>query len=178
MNGPQSWIASVVAAILGVMVVSVLVGPRLLHVAPRSATTQQTGSLPLGVCALSAEKLDLVESTRLEAKLVTYSSLESSDPDFPWRQFVPSPRPASWSRLTLPTPTPPPPYYWVVAGAGNYAIEIDPIHNGGKGGTASFHDSLGYVSADTCEGRGGKLDSHGWPAWFDKMLAVAEIKFK
>lgn len=181
MNGLRSWIAGVVAAMLGVMMVSVLVGPRLLHLAPRSVPPQVTGNLPPGVCSLSAEKLDLPNSTRVEAKLVTYRSANRSDPNFPWRQYPPPPRPASWSRLSLPPPTPPPPYYWMVALHGVYVWNVNHlprISSSTPPGPATFHDVLSYVSADTCEGRGVSAGSGGWPVWFDKMPAVVDIKFK
>jgi hypothetical protein len=176
-NGVQSWIAGVVATLLGVLVVSVLVAPRLLHLTPLAAGPYASGSLPPGVCSLSPAMLDLAHSTRVEAKLVTFDSADKNDPEFPFRQYPPPTRPASWSRITLPTPTPPPSYYWVIAEKGVYVWNVG--HGFGPDtGPSTFHDVLDYVSADTCEGRGVSAGGGGWPAWFDTMPAVTDIKYK
>ena len=177
MSGLQSWIAGLVAALLGVLVISVLVGPRLLHLTPRGAATYTVGSLPPGVCALTTAKLELSDSTRVEAKLVTYDAAQSHDPDFPFRQYPPPFRPASWSRISLPTPTPPPAYYWVVAQTGTYIWNVNHLPSA-TAGPSTFHDVLSYVSADSCEGLGFSAGGGGWPAWFDKMPAVTDIRYK
>lgn len=180
MNGVQSWIAGVVATLLGVLVVSVLVAPRLLHLTPMASGPHASGSLPPGVCSLSPAMLDLAHSTRLEAKLVTFESAENSDPNFPDRPYPQSPRPASWGRITPPISTPPPAYYWVLAEQGQYHIEmIGPPPQPPGASPPVFREILAYVSADTCEGRSVSAGGHvGWPAWFDKMPAVVDIKFK
>ena len=175
MNGPQSWIASVVGALLGVLVVSVLVGPRLAHLA---TTRTDSASLPPGVCTLRADKLDLADSTRLEAKLVTFASADTSDPNFPWHQYPPAPRPASWGRITPPPPTPLPAYYWVIAEQGQYQVDRSGFQPP-SATPAVFREILAYVSADSCQGRGVRAGGRlSWPAWFDTMPAVVDIKFK
>jgi hypothetical protein len=126
---------------LALLTVGVLVGPRLLHVTPprSSATHAAIISLPSGVCPLSTDTWSTDSgSTRVEAKLVTYESFVSSDPDFSWLK---EPLPASSSRPS----TPPPPYFWVIAEVGTYTLNIG--HFPPYAGPHAFHSNV-----DLCEG--------------------------
>jgi hypothetical protein len=69
----------------------------------------------------------------------------------------------------------------VIAEHGTYVWNVNhlpAVNDSGPTGPSTFHDVLTYVSADTCEGRGVSAGGGGWPAWFDKMPAVVDIKFK
>jgi hypothetical protein len=176
MNVAQRWVSTIVAGTLGVLVVSVLLGPRLLHVAepPIIARTNAAATLPAGVCTLSPDNVPMSASTRLEAKLVTFGAAQSSDPHFPWHVYS---VPASYARTNNPSQSPEPNYYWVVAALGEFHLGL-PRDPQSSAGVTSFHDLVLYVTADTCVTRSIKADSHGWPAWFDNMSATAKIKFK
>lgn len=176
---------------LAVLTVGVLVGPRLLHVMPpsRGGTHATVVRLPPGVCQLSTESWSTEsDSTRVEAKLVTYESFVSSDPDFSWLK---EPLPASSARPS----TPPPPYFWVIAEVGTYTFNIG--HFPPYAGPHTFRDLWIYVRADQCTAGGAirfpvqtrtpvdgwplsglHADGNGWPAWFDQMPAVTYIKIR
>ncbi len=198
MTGPPRWIAGAIGAMLAVLTVVVLVAPRLLHVMPPRNTARHAAvlSLPPGVCPLSTESWSAdSESTRVEAKLVTYDSLVSSDPDFSWLK---EPLPASSTRTTPATTTPP--YYWVIASIGNYSLDgvPRPPMPAPPTGTRTFHVMWIYLRADDCV-HGGTIrfpanldlapndgwptsglhaDGSGWPAWFDQMPGLAHVKIR
>jgi hypothetical protein len=162
-NGRQSRIAGVVAGLLVVLVVGVLIGERLHPVTPiRPSLHLDTRTLPPGVCMVTPDATVESGSTRMEAKLVTFQDLRSSDPS------------SYWSATPSPST-----YVWVVVGIGEYILEIPPTANHGiVGGTTTDQDEQYYLKGSDCTVMAVHLDRDGWPAWFDKMAAVAEIKFK
>lgn len=141
-----------------------------------SSSPARTGpiasSLPPGVCAPTYAQLENADATRIEAKLVTFDSLSTSDPNFPpgWRT---PPRSA---------------YFWVVAEVGNFTVES---HNPVALPTAAtFHMSIGYIQTTSdpkdpetlvnpCRGIGGSLSgATTWPRWFDQMPALIDVKIR
>jgi hypothetical protein len=183
---PERWIASVIGGMLAVVAVVVLVGPHLLHTTPSRATGAHATveSLPAGVCPLSTEGWP-TGLTRIGAKLVTYQAFFGS----------PTPEPASSPRTTWRS-TPPPPYYWVIAATGTY--DLGPIPMPAPGiGRAIVHSLSSYVRADQCT-PGGAINfpfktfvmidgwpvagltakGSGWPAFFDELPAVIDMKIR
>jgi hypothetical protein len=184
-TGPQRWIGGVAGGLLAVLAVGVLVGPRLVHAAPGATRTHATVvSLPAGVCPLSTEGWP-PGLTRIEAKLVTYRAFFGS----------PTPEPASAARTTW-LSTPPPPYFWVIAATGTYDLGPVPMPAPGIG-HAIVHSLSTYVRADQCT-PGGAISfpfetyvmvdgwpvagltakGNGWPAFFDRLPAVAHMKIR
>jgi hypothetical protein len=185
-TGPPRWIAGVVGGMLAVLAVGVLVGPRLLHVtASRPVVTHSTvDSLPAGVCSLSTEGWP-AGLTRIEGKLVTYRAFFG----------LPTPEPASSARTTWRS-TPAPPYFWVIAATGAY--DLGPIPMPAPGiGHSIVHSLSTYVRADQCipgaaitfpfktyvmvDGwpvSGLTAGGDGWPAFFDRLPAVVQIKIR
>lgn len=164
MNGRQSRIAGVGAGLLAVLVVGVLVGPRLVHATPpRAAETHPTAvTLPPGVCTVTPDATVESGSTRMEAKLVTFQDLRSSDPS------------SYWSATQSPST-----YVWVVVGIGEYILEIPPTDNHGiVGGTTTDQDEQYYLKGSDCTVMAVHLDRDGWPAWFDQMPAVVHMKIR
>lgn len=134
-------------------------------------------NLPQGVCAPTYEQLLDPNATRIEAKLVTIATLSAGDPQFPpaWKS---PPRSA---------------FFWVVAGAEVFSLDApNGLH--GLGPTAPgtpkpFHFYLAYLQANVdpadpesvahpCRAIGGELNNGPWPAWFDKMTAMAEARIR
>lgn len=141
------------------------------HASP-TPTGPIASNLPSTVCAPTYEQLRNPEATRIEAKLVTFATASSSDPNFPPAWESP-PRSA---------------YFWVVAESGTF---VAPPHDLGMNTEpVIFHFSLGYVQAVSdssdpetishpCRGIGGSLNRDGpWPAWFDQMPALADVKIQ
>ena len=76
--------------------------------------------------------------------------------------------------MPVPTvPTPAPTYVWVVAEEGTFDLKA-PVPPGASLGT--FKELVVYVTADSCRGESVTADGLGWPSWFDKMAALAEIE--
>jgi hypothetical protein len=187
-TGPPRWIAGVVAGMLAVLAVGVLVAPRLLHATPsRTATHTAVESLPLGVCPLSTEGLADASTSRMEAKLITFRSFVSSDPDFRWLQ-----NPDVQRQRT----TPPPRYFWVIVSSGTFDLGLIPRPMP-QTGPETFHDLWIYVRADQCTAGGAihfpiqtntpvdswpldgmSANSKGWPSWFDQMPAVMHMNIR
>jgi hypothetical protein len=126
-------------------------------------------NLPDGVCAPTYKQLSDPNATRIEAKLVTRDTLMKSDPDFP----------PTWRTGTT--------YFWVVAELGTFTVD-GPLPPGETPPT--LHVALSYLAAtidpndpesvaNPCRGIG-VTGSGGfaWPAWFDQMTAIDDVKIR
>jgi hypothetical protein len=136
-----------------------------------SPTSPIASNLPPGVCAPTYEELMNPDATRIEAKLVTFDILMRSDPDFPPGWMTP-PRSA---------------YFWVVALQGSFTVQPHSI--AGNSTPQTFHLAIGYIQANSdasdpetiahpCRGIGGSTTNGPWPAWFDQMAALDDVKIR
>ena len=129
-------------------------------------------NLPDGVCAPTYQQFSDPKATRIEAKLVTIATLSTSDPNFPpgWKS---PPRSA---------------YFWVVAEVGTFIVKPH-VPTNANPTPSTFHTALSYIQANTdpsdpetlvnpCRSIGGSLTDGPWPAWFDDMSALADIKVR
>jgi len=101
--------------------------------------------------------------------LVTRDTLMKNDPEFV----------STWHTDTL--------YFWIVAEAGDFTLDV-PMPAGGT--PPELHNSLSYVQANVvasdpesvahpCRGiavRGDRATL--WPAWFDRMPAIQDVKIR
>ncbi len=124
--------------------------------------------LPSGVCVPTYEQLSNPDATRIEAKLVTREILIQSDPN-----FAPGSNPAK--------------YFWIVANVGTLTVEAPKppgakapvLHNWLSYRVGSVDPAVPESIASPCRvfelsGGGGAA----WPAWFDGMAAVGDIKIR
>ncbi len=168
MTERQTRIATVVTAMLGILVVAVMLGPRLLHFSA-PAVKHLSANLPAGVCTLSTDRLPVSAATRMEAKLVTFDTAQSNDQYFPFRQDPSS----SGPRINRPSPLPQ--YFWIVAAEGTFPdTAFQPL---GTSAVGPFTGLIFYLAQDSCQVEQVRNWS-GWPIWFDKMTAVADLKIK
>lgn len=163
------WLAVcvVMAAVASAACVAHSVGPAT-YVSP-PLTAPIASNLPSGVCVPTYNEVGDVNAIRIEAKLVTRETLLTTDPDFP------------------PTLRPGTEYFWVVAKTGQFTIN-GPMPPGGNPPTLREVVILLQASADPAD-RGSPADlcnlvsltggeSPVWPAWFDKMTAIADVKIR
>jgi hypothetical protein len=141
---------------------------RTTQVSPRP-TDPIASNVPSGVCAPTYNEVSDVNATRIEVKLVTREALLTSDPDFP---------------PTLRSGTK---YFWAIAKIGQFTI-YGPMPPGGT--PPSLHEVVILLQAsadpadpgsraDLCNlvsltGRGATV----WPAWFDQMTAIDDVKVR
>jgi hypothetical protein len=169
MKGPQAVVANVGAALIAVVAVAVLLGPRVFHAASATPSPKPSSiSLPPGVCALSLNQLPASQATRIEAKLVTFETAVTDDPYFRGTKGTS----ATGARLSYPSPTSA--FYWVVAAEGEFHLNA-PVPPGGA--LPEFNALVFHVRTDSCQ-----IDQTtsiiAWPSWFDKLPSVADLKLK
>jgi hypothetical protein len=158
------------AAVLAVVIVTAfLLIPHSGQPAQRAAAPSPSfpSNLPPGVCAPTVEQLKDPGATRIEAKLVTRETLSKSDPNFS-SGFRPAVK-----------------YFWVVAELG--VLNIEPIGPPPNFTPKPFHFVLSYILATSdpsdpgtspCTGVGITASGGPWPAWFDEMEGLADVKIK
>ena len=136
-----------------------------------TATGPIASNLPAGVCAPAYEQLRNPSAIRIEAKLVTFDTLSTTDPTFPPGWKTP-PRSA---------------YFWVVAELGTFTVQPHSI--AGNSSPETFSLSIAYIQATSdpadpetlahpCRSIGGSASNASWPAWFDGMGAIEDVKIR
>jgi hypothetical protein len=168
MKGPQSIVANVGAALIAIMAVAILIGPRLFHADSVPLTNPSSMSIPPGVCVLSADQLPVSQATRIEAKLITLETALAKDPYFHRTDG----RTATGARTSHQSPTPA--FFWVAAAEGGFHLNA-PIPPGGA--LPEFNELVFHVRTDSC-----RIDqttsSSAWPSWFDNLPSVADLVLK
>ena len=142
-------------------------GAQTVSRAPQASPTLSgpiASDLPPGVCAPTYEQLLDPSATRIEAKLVTREAAMSNDPALA----------ASSSN-----------HFWEVAKAGQFTMN-GPLPPGEVEPTLHYVVSLLQGSSDPTDPESAGRPCRGisitgsttWPAWFDKMLALVDVKIR
>jgi len=128
-------------------------------------------NLPSGVCAPTYETLSDPNATRIEAKLVTAEMLSKSDPDWNNSYHIPSN------------------YYWVITESGVFYLTDIPRPGPPSGSPMPDRIEITYLKANPdpsdpedrvqpCRAIEFQASNDSWPAWFDRMTAVEDIKVR
>jgi hypothetical protein len=168
--------AGAAAAVLAVLIVTgFLLIPHSSQPVQRVATPSPSfpSNLPPGVCVPTAEQLADPNATRIEAKLVTRETLSTTDPNFH----------QGWPPAIK--------YFWVVAEVGVFSFDNIPRPPLPTPSTPKpFHFVLSYLQgnddnapdpewvAHPCRAIGVTANNGAWPAWFDQMESLADVKIR